>query len=306
MLNYTEALTVLARDITSRVPALSFLDIDRMLIFGRVGRGDVEGANASCHCLCLPEDEPGYYFWRDQATGVVTRRTEWFVARTPVVQRTGTRLDYLISVALPRFCDQRLGQGRKAALYPGAEAYVAKLDTLVHELYHIDPQRQGIRPLPDACDGAGAGRQHSEAFYRNVAGFVRTYLQSQPDPAIYEFLRYDFAGLRARYGSVVATAFRNFPSYPQIYLERLAEQPAGPDTAVIVPVKVPRQPVRYADADIMIREFSAHGSRRLRVADLRSTVAASVPPPEVVPAAFAGAGARGARFTPASHDTLGA
>lgn len=306
MLNYTEALTALARDITSRVPALSFLDIDRMLIFARVGRRDVEGANASCHCLCLPEDEPGYYFWRDQRTGVVTRRTEWFVARTPVVQRTGTRLDYLISVALPRFCDQRLGLGRKAMLYPGADAYVAKLDTLVHELYHIDPHRQGIRTMPDA--GSGTGGQHSESFYRDVAGFVRAYLHSQPDPAIYEFLRHDFAGLRARYGAVVATAFRNFPSYPQIYLERLAEQPAGPATDVIVPVKVPRQPVRYADADIMIREFSADGSRRLPVADRRAPApGVAVPTTAVVPpAAYAGARASRTRFPPATHDTLGA
>lgn len=279
MLNYTEALTSLARDITARVPALSYLDIDRMLIFGRVGRGDTEGANASCHCLCLPEDEPGYYFWRDEATGVVTRRTEWFVARTPVVQRTGARLDYLISVALPRFCDQRLGRGRKAALYPGAEAYVAKLDTLVHELYHIDPQRRGIRPMPDGCDGARAGRHHSEAFYADVASFVRTYLDSRPDPDAYEFLRYDFAGLRARYGTIVATAFRNYPSYPQIYLERLPEQPAGPDAEVIVPVKVPRQPARYVDADIMTREFSDCGSRRLRHGDTCGAAAPIEAPP---------------------------
>jgi len=277
MLNYTEALTALARDITMRVPALSYLDIDRMLIFGRVGRPDAEGANASCHCLCLPENEPGYYFWRDQRTRELTRRTEWFVARTPVVQRTGTRLDYLISVALPRFCDQRLGHGRKAALYPGAGAYVAKLDTLVHELYHIDPHGRGIRTMADG------ERQHSETFYADVASFVKTYLDSTPDPAVLEFLHYDFAGLRARYDTVVATAFRNYPSYPPIYLERLAEQPPGPATGEIVPVKVPGQPVRYADDDIMIREFSARGSRRFRPA-----------------------GKDAVRLTVVTHDTLGA
>lgn len=262
MLNYTEALTALARDITARVPALSNLDIDRMLIFGRCGREDVEGANASCHCLCLPEDEPGYYFWRDERTGEVMRRTEWFVARTPVVQRTGTRLDYLISVALPRFCEQRLGRGRKGQLYPGADDFVAKLDTLVHELYHVDPQRRGLRGVDGESADEHHGRMHSDAFYADVATFVRTYLQSRPDPSLYEFLRYDFAGLRARYGTVVATAFRNYPSFPQIYLERLPEQPAGPEAQVIVPVKTPSQPPRYADADIMVREFSARGSRK--------------------------------------------
>lgn len=273
MLNYTESLTALARDITQRVPALANLDIDRMLIFGRSGREDVDGANATCHCLCLPEDEPGYYFWRDTSTGEVTRRTEWFVARTPVVQRTGTRLDYLISVVLPRFCEQRIGHGRKAAFYPNADAYVAKLDTLVHELYHVDPQGRGLRAMPGASVDEHGGRMHSDAFYTDVAGFVRDYLHSRPDPAIYEFLRYDFAGLTARYGAIVATAFRNYPSYPQIYLERLANQPPGPAGQVIVPVKATSQPPRYADADIMVREFSARGSRRFRPNNGAVTVA---------------------------------
>ena len=177
--NYTEALTALARDIAARVPELSFIDMDRMLIFARVGRGHVEGAVASCHCLCLPEDEPGYYFWRDERTGEVTRRTEWFVARTPVVQRTGTRLDYLISVALPRFCDQRLGQGRKAALYPGAGDHVAKLDTLVHELYHVDPLRQGMTKTRDAVDAklpAVHGGKMSAAQYDALGSRIDTQI----------------------------------------------------------------------------------------------------------------------------------
>ncbi|MEP7117036.1 MAG: hypothetical protein ABI880_05615 [Acidobacteriota bacterium] len=260
-LNYTDALTHLAQDIAARVPALSFLNIEKLLIFARAGRGDTEGATATCHCLCLPEDAPGYYFWRDERTGIITRRTEWFVARTPVVQRGATRLDYLISVALPRFCDQRLA-GRKAVLYPGADAWVAKLDTLVHELYHVDPTSQGLRVVHEDGDGHGSARHHSPAFYADVAGFVNAYLRTGPDPERYEFLRYDFAGLHQRYGGVVATTFRNFPSYPQIYLERLPEQPEGPATDVVVPVKVPTQPALYVDADITTRAFAAHGARR--------------------------------------------
>ena len=47
---------------------------------------------------------------------------------------------------LPRFCDQSLERSRKAELYPqGTPAWVAKLDTIVHELYHIDPDESGIR-----------------------------------------------------------------------------------------------------------------------------------------------------------------
>ena len=37
-------------------------------------------------------------------------------------------------------------------------------------------------------------------------------------PRLYEFLRWDFASLQARFGGVVATTFRNFPSFPQRYI----------------------------------------------------------------------------------------
>ena len=46
---------------------------------------------------------------------------------------------------------------------------------------------------------------------------VRAYLDSRPDPDIYEFLRYDFEDLDERYGGVVGTTFRTFPSFPQRY-----------------------------------------------------------------------------------------
>ena len=262
MINYTESLARLMRDVVTRVEPLSFIDPDSVLIFGRFGRSGAEGPYATCHCLCLPESEPGYYYWRDAHTGELTRRSEWFVPRTPRVTLGTRRVDYLISVALPRFTDQRLRATRKAEYYGDGESWLAKLDTVVHELYHIDPAGAGIRQL--ASDNGGQSSQcHGPAFYMDVATFVKAYLRTQPDPAIYEFLRYDFKGLVERYGQVVATTFRNFPSYPQIYLDRLAEQPGGPDTPLIVPVPPASQPRLYTQHDVVTREFSARGTRRL-------------------------------------------
>jgi hypothetical protein len=262
MINYTECLTRLMRDVVTRVEPLSFIDPNAVLIFGRFGRSGAEGPYATCHCLCLPESEPGYYYWRDTATGELTRRSEWFVPRTPQVTVGSTRVDYLISVALPRFTDQRLRHTRKAALYGEGESWIAKLDTVVHELYHIDPAGAGIRQLA-SDDGDQSSQCHGPAFYLDVATFVKAYLRTQPDPAIYEFLRYDFAGLTERYGQVVATTFRNFPSYPQIYLDPLAEQPVGPETPEIVPLRRVSQPRLYTQHDVITREFSTRGTRRL-------------------------------------------
>jgi len=69
MINYTERISLLMEDIVARVPTLSFIDMTRVLVFARAGRTTAEGAYATCHCICLPPSEPGYYYWRDRDTG---------------------------------------------------------------------------------------------------------------------------------------------------------------------------------------------------------------------------------------------
>jgi hypothetical protein len=264
MLNYTERVTALMRDIVGRVPRLSFIDLDEVVVFARFGRSAADGAFATCHCLTLPTSEPGYYYWRDRRSGEVTRRSPWFVTRTPDVTIGGRKIKYLISLALPRFCDQVLSRTKKRTLYPDTEGWIAKLDTVVHELYHIDPEDVGIRKVARA-DGARSLWSHGPEFYEDVARMVRQYLATTPNPAMYDFLRHDFSELQARYGGVAAATFRNYPSYPQRYVEALAEQPADPPVAVpLAPLPRQCQPPNYADNDLMVREFSTLAARRLR------------------------------------------
>jgi hypothetical protein len=265
MINYTERLTLLMHDIVSRVPTLSFIDVGDVLVFARSGRSHAEGAFATCHCLTLPPSEPGYYFWRDRTTHRLTRRSEWFVTKSPVVTIGGRPAKYMISFALPRFCDQSLDRSRKEKFYPGAETWIAKLDTVVHELFHIDPDLNGIRRI-ERGDGTYSANCHGHRFFEQVAGMVHTYLDSKPKPAMYEFLTQDFASLEAQFGGVVSTSFRTFPSFPQRYIERLAEQlPCEQDAegVRVEPLRVPAQPVRYTEDDLHIRQFSAESSRRL-------------------------------------------
>ncbi|MES1255540.1 MAG: hypothetical protein ABUS56_08030 [Acidobacteriota bacterium] len=267
MINYTDHLTMLMKDIVSRVPVLSFIDTRDVLVFARFGRSHAEGAFATCHCLNLPPSEPGHYFWRDRASGRITRRSEWFVTRSPRVSVAGRSVKYLVSFALPRFCDQSLEGSRKALLYPRLEPWVAKLDTVVHELYHIDPQLGGIRRIARE-DGAYLVNSHSPRFFEQVAAIVRAYLDTHPDPGITDFLRHDFAGLEARHGGVIGASFRTFPSFPQRYIERLAEQvPADTDAGdvKIEPLRPQRQPTVYTEDDLDLRHFSESRSRRLAV-----------------------------------------
>ena len=265
MINYTEALTVLMHDVVKRVPTLSFIDVGDVLVFARFGRSDAEGAFATCHSLGLPPSEPGYYFWRDRSTGRITRRSEWFVTKSPLVTIGRRRMKYLMSFALPRFCDQSLQRSRKGRYYAGAEPWMAKLDTVIHELYHIDPDHMGIRRI-EREDGTYSANCHGTRFFQDVAEMVRTYLDSHPDPAVYDFLRHDFTALEGRFGGVVGASFRTFPSFPQRYIERLGVQlPAEPELAgvKIETLRPPQQPTRYTEDDLHVRQFSRTVSQRL-------------------------------------------
>ena len=263
MINYTERIALLMQDVVRRTPALSFIDLSEVLVFARFGRSDAEGAFATCHCLTLPESEPGYFFWRDRTTGELTRRSEWFVTKSPTVRLGDTAIKYLISFVLPRFCDQSLDRSRKADLYPsGTPNWVAKLDTVIHELYHIDPEETGIRRFVRA-DGSDSMRSHGPLFYEQVAEMVKAYLATNPDPALLEFLQHDFAELNRLHGGVLATTFRNFPSFPQRYMERL-EMPAADCSVRVEPLKPLTQPVVYTEKDLHVRQFTGSRTSRRR------------------------------------------
>jgi hypothetical protein len=171
----------------------------------------------------------------------------------------------MISFALPRFCDQSLDRTRKERFYPGAEPWLAKLDTVVHELYHIDPDRSGIRRI-ERQDGTYSANCHGHQFFEQVADMVTTYVESRPDPRVYDFLRHDFDTLNARFGGVAATTFSTFPSFPQRYIERAEMQPACEADAggvVVEPLQTNQLPTLYTERDLQLREFSKKTSRRL-------------------------------------------
>ena len=264
MINYTERISLLMEDIVARVPTLSFIDTRRVLVFARAGRTGTDGAYATCHCISLPPSEPGYYFWRDRDTGELTRRSEWFVTKSPEMLVAGHPIDYMMSFTLPRFCDQSLSRSRKHVHYAGQPDWVAKLDTIVHELYHIDPTRPGIRRMEKA-DGTFSPNCHGRRFFEDVVGMVKQYIASNPDPAVYDFLKYSFDELTASHGGIVGTTFRAFPSYPQRYTEVLDPQPAAAaDMACRVePLKVARVTTKFSDSDLVTREFLQTTSRQV-------------------------------------------
>jgi hypothetical protein len=266
MIDYTGRLSLLMEDIVARVPTLSFIDIKDVLVFARFGRSGHAGPVATCHSLSLPPSEPGYYFWRDRTSDIVTRRSEWFVAKSPTVSMDDHQKRYMISFSLPRFCDQALRSSRKERFYRRAtDCWVAKLDTVIHELYHIDPAHNGIRRL-NRADGTCSSNAHSPQFFAQVAEMVSQYLDSKPDADLYDFLLHDFDTLRTKHGGILGTCFSPFPSYPQRFLERLEVQPPTLDPALEgVDVEPWTQAVRrttFTEDQLHHREFFAESSRR--------------------------------------------
>ena len=274
MFNYTDHVRRLMEDIASRVPALSAIDMRDVLVFARQGRTSTHGAYATCHSLMLPHSEPAYYFWRDRRTGSLTRRSEWFVTKSPQVRIGGRRVRHLISISLPRFCDQKLNGSAKEEAYPQHADALAKLDTIVHELYHIDPHSGGIRTSARA-DGRPSAQTHTPQFFRDVRALVHQYLSSSPDPAVVGFLALTFDEIVRRDGGVVATAFRTFPSFPQRYRERLIEQPPLPRAMHLVPLAEHHGQRNFSEIDLELRQFLSSTSRRLTC---RSTAIKGVHP----------------------------
>ena len=149
--------------------------------------------------------------------------------------------------------------------YPGADPWIAKLDTVVHELYHIDPQLAGIRRI-EREDGTYSANCHGHRFFEQVADMVHTYIDSRPSPGIYDFLHDDFGSLESRFGDIVGTTFRTFPSFPQRYIERLPEQlpcESDSDNVLVEPLRAPQHATLYTERDLHTRHFLKTTSRRL-------------------------------------------
>jgi hypothetical protein len=262
MLNYTTLLTLLMQDIAARVPALSFIDMADVLVFARFGPASTAGSLASCHWLTHAPSSAGYYFWRDRDTGDITRRTEPFVIKAPVVTVDERQIKYLVSFTLPRFCDQSLARARKARFYRRAEdLWIAKLDTVVHELYHIAPDYRGIRRTVRP-DGRAYANYHGDGFLSDVASMVAAYLDSGPDPLTYGFLQFGFAELEQQFGAIVGTTFKRSPSFPRPYREPVPTTEPSCTGVPIEAVKLPRQ-VSYAEHDLALRHFTTDTARVL-------------------------------------------
>lgn len=171
---------MLCVDLATRLAELAHVDMRRVAIrFCQTRQRTRHGMYAS---LTPMRFEGG------QLTGRRRGRT-WTVER--LYDDAGREMLYLLSFYLPRFLER-----------PWQE----KLETVVHELWHIGPAFDGdLRRHPGRCYAHG----HSQKAYdARVAELTAKWLALDPPSASYGFLRLDFRELVARHGRIVGQKIR--------------------------------------------------------------------------------------------------
>jgi predicted metallopeptidase len=172
--DFTRAMRLLCEDVAARLPQFAHLRIDEIAVtFAQTRRRVPHGLQAKLTPL------------RFENGSLVTRRggRVWTVERLYEGDR---EMLYILTFYLPRFLDH---------------SFREKLITVFHELYHIGPGFDGdIRRM----DGRYHVHTHSQQEYdREMDRLAEQYLRRSPPPELYEFLKLNFRGLCARYGTVV-------------------------------------------------------------------------------------------------------
>jgi hypothetical protein len=164
----------LMQDIVQRCPELAHIDVSRVLVGVLQARsGQPHGLQARVTPLRFAQGA-----LQKQRRGVVYQVQRYFHDEREFL--------YLMTFCLPRFLDQEFDD---------------KLITIFHEMYHIGPRCDGdLRRFHGRCQL----HTHSKVGYdKHMAGLARAYLQARPDPRLHAYLRFTFAQLQQRHGSVV-------------------------------------------------------------------------------------------------------
>ncbi len=167
----------LCADFVARLSELSHIDLSRVAIsFSQTRKRVSHGLWASL--------TPMRFEGGSQTT--VRAGRAWTVQ--PVSGPDGLEMLYLLNFYLPRFLDQSLDE---------------KLNTVVHELWHISPRFDGdLRRHSGRCYAHGnSQREYDEAMDR----LVKKWRSLDPPDQVFAFLESDFNTLRDRWGGVHGT-----------------------------------------------------------------------------------------------------
>jgi len=175
--DYTDAIATVCGDICFRVPELNHIDMGRVAVgFTQTRHNHPHGVFA----VVMP------LRFENGAARIHHRGRDWKVQRC--LRSDGVEYLYILSFFAPRFMELKFRE---------------KLETIVHELYHISPDFNGdLRRFKGRCFIHGSSQNRYNAVVRT---FVDKWLKRDPPPEIWNFLNFDYNGLVARFGGVHGT-----------------------------------------------------------------------------------------------------
>ncbi|MCL2004815.1 MAG: hypothetical protein FWG73_01505 [Planctomycetaceae bacterium] len=169
--DYTAAIAAVCGDICFRVPELRHIDMGRVAVgFSQTKNSEPYGVFASATPLRFENGDSTY-----QSRGRI-----WTVQKH--FRPDGIEYLYILYFYVPRFIELPLSQ---------------KLDTIVHELYHISPLFNGdLRRFGGRRFAHGSKKQYNQTVNR----LVQHWLKQEPPAGLWEFLCYNYEGLVEKYG----------------------------------------------------------------------------------------------------------
>ena len=178
--NYSAAMQAVCRDIVRHVDDLNHIRMEQVLIAVSQTRGAKRVKTyASLTGLRFPGGERvGQY------------KGHW--CRIPEYRHERHEILYIMRFYLPRFQDM---------------SFDFKLETIIHELWHIGPAFDGDhRRFPGRKCHHGSA---ADGFDREVRRLRAAYLGTSPDPDCLAFLKTTFDELHHRHGSVYGLRVRH-------------------------------------------------------------------------------------------------
>jgi hypothetical protein len=177
--DFTHHMRQLCGDMVSRLDELRHIDLDRVAIrFCQTRRTGPYGIQASLTPL------------RFARGALETRRRGRRYTIERIHDADGREMLYVLSFYLPRFLDRPLSD---------------KLNTVIHELWHISPKFDGdVRRHDGRCYAHTASQQRYNA---QVEQLTKKWLAFDPPPEMFGFLRLGFGRLTREHGPVFGMRF---------------------------------------------------------------------------------------------------
>ncbi len=174
VINITDVLTGIIRDITVECPVFSHIDIDRIMICVASNRS---GSRGGTYGKVVPMKF-------EKGSSLLKHRGR--VYTMPAIEHQGKTCLYIIYFFMPRFFDLPAGE---------------KLRVIFHELYHVSPDFNGdIRRMGKKKAAHGSSKKHFDSHFEEA---LNKYLELLPRRECNSFLSMSSRELYAAHQRII-------------------------------------------------------------------------------------------------------